>query len=282
MNKYNFASKCSNYMISNTYELLKNITHSFDMSLVLVVGQACNLKCKNCGNFCPISLPETRRYEIKSIIESLQIILDNVWHMNYLQIQGGEPFVYGNLPELLAFLQQQKKVKSIEIATNGMVMPADDILHAIKNDKRIGIRISDYKLSQAPIRLEARLKEMGIPVKYYRFAGETGEWTDLGGIDVLPVDDAETISHFDACAFNTCLTLENGELTYCSRATNAYKLQGFTRNNNDYLVVRNVAGFKQSLRDFVTNKHAMEACRYCNGTAKGEKIRPAIQMKVAD
>lgn len=163
-----------------------------------------------------------------------------------------------------------------------MVMPSDALLKAIKNDKRIGIRISDYKLSQTPIRLESRLEEMGIPVKYYKFAGNTSEWIDLGGIDILPVDDIETVSHFDACAFNTCLTLENGELTYCSRATNAYKLQGFNRNPDDYLIVRDVKGFKQSLKSFITNKHAMEACRYCNGTAKGEKIRPAIQMKATD
>lgn len=89
MNTYSFISKYANYMISKTDELLKNITHSFDISLVLVVGQACNLKCKNCGNFCPISLPETKRYDVKSIIESLRIILKNVYRMSYLQIQGG-------------------------------------------------------------------------------------------------------------------------------------------------------------------------------------------------
>lgn len=259
--------------------LFRRITRALDMSLVLVVGQACNLKCKNCGNFCPISLPETKHYNIKSVVESMEIILKNVHSINYLQIQGGEPFLYKDLLDLLIFLKQYRKIKNIVFATNGMILPSEAIMNQIKEDKRIEVRISDYKLSQTPKKLQVYLAEMGIPFSYYEFAGNNGEWSDLGGVDLMPVNEIEAKSHFETCAFNTCLTLENGELTYCSRATNSYKLQGFSRKSNDYLIISNKRDFKRNLRKFVKNRHVMEACRYCNGTNKGEKIQPAIQME---
>lgn len=104
----------------------------------------------------------------------------------------------------------------------------------------------------------------------------------FGGVDIVPVDDAEMRGHFETCAFNGCLTLEDGELSYCSRATKAYRLQGFMRNPDDYLIVSDEEGFKDRLKEFVRNRHAMEACRYCNGTMKGEKIKPAVQKETGE
>lgn len=101
----------------------RKVADSLKFSLVLVVGQACNLKCINCGNFCPISLPETRRYDINSIIKSLDIVYKNSHKIRYLQIQGGEPFVYSDLIKLMNWLRDKKKIVAIEIATNGMLIP---------------------------------------------------------------------------------------------------------------------------------------------------------------
>lgn len=269
-----------NYTAAKSKRLYRYITHSLDLEfLVLIVGRACNLKCKDCGNFCPDSPLQMMRYDVESIIGHLEIILKNVQYIDCLQIQGGEPFLYSDLPELLAFLRRQRKIKSIWFASNGMVQPSDLILNEIKKDDRVKISISDYKLSEFPEKLSEHLGEMGIPVEYYDFAGHTGEWTDLGGIDIVPVDDAEAKEHFATCAFNGCLTLEDGELSYCSRATNAYRLQGFMRKPDDYLTVSDEEGFKDKLREFVRNRHTMEACRYCNGTMKGEKIKPAVQKE---
>ena len=61
------------------------------------------------------------RYDIESIIGSLDIILKNAQHIDSLQIQGGEPFLYSDLPELLAFLRKQRKIKSIGFTSRGML-----------------------------------------------------------------------------------------------------------------------------------------------------------------
>ena len=93
--------------------------------LVLITGEACNLKCKNCGNFCPRAKRDMLRYDVNDIISDMNIFLQNVKSINSLQVQGGEPFLYSDLEKLLAFLGEQKKIKNIKIATNGTIIPSD-------------------------------------------------------------------------------------------------------------------------------------------------------------
>lgn len=255
----------------------RKVADPLKFSLVLVVGQACNLKCVNCGNFCPVSLPETRRYDVNSIIKSLDTVYQNIHKIRCLQIQGGGPFVYSDLVKLMNWLRDKKKIEIIEIATNGMLIPSEDVLNTLKSDKRIRVRISDYGISGIAKEFKAILDKMEIRNYYYKFAGGKGEWHNLGGVDIMPVSDREKKKHFNTCAFNTCRTLENGELTYCSRAANAYKLQNFVRDDRDFLRVEDSRDFRRKLKKFIRNPHAMEACRHCNGTVKGEKIIPAIQ-----
>lgn len=64
--------------------------------MVISVGQACNYKCRDCANFCPIAPQEYRRYSIESIISSLKPILNSAKYIERIQIQGGEPFVYSD------------------------------------------------------------------------------------------------------------------------------------------------------------------------------------------
>ena len=57
--------------------------------IVVSVGQACNFKCRDCGNFAPISPVEFRRYKVDDIISDLDTILKNVAKVSGIQIQGG-------------------------------------------------------------------------------------------------------------------------------------------------------------------------------------------------
>lgn len=57
--------------------------------IVVSVGQACNFRCRDCGNFAPISPAEFRRYKVEDIIDSLSSILKNVSKVVNIQIQGG-------------------------------------------------------------------------------------------------------------------------------------------------------------------------------------------------
>lgn len=72
--------------------------------MVLSVGQACSYKCKHCGNFAPYAPAEFMRYKLEDIISWMKQILEAVDNIRLLQIQGGEPFAYSELGELITRL----------------------------------------------------------------------------------------------------------------------------------------------------------------------------------
>lgn len=166
------------------------------------------------------------------------------------------------------------------IATNGSIMPPDEVLSIIKKYDVI-IRVSDYGIDHDKARgLMEKCRVMGIRCPYYEFASDTGKWNLLGGTEIEREQDDEIVAkRYRDCHFRGCLTLERGELSYCSRATNSYAIQHFKRKKGDYLKVRNDRRFAKNLKKYVIKRHFMEACRYCNGTDDRLMVEPAIQME---
>lgn len=249
--------------------------------LVLVVGNACSLRCKKCGNFCPITKPENRRYDLLAMERDLGNVLSCANHIGLLQIQGGEPFLHSDLGALLDYCAKEEKIWAIEIATNGTIMPSDALLEKIR---RLGvkIRISNYPVSREKGQaLHARCQELGIASSIYHFAHGKDEWADLGGVDTPKEEnDAVVRERYFSCAFKGCLTLENGELNRCSRIHVAHTLQGFMRRDDDHVDVTRKRGLKKRIRHYLEHVDFPEACRYCWGNTKDNLRRcpPAEQM----
>ena len=83
--------------------------------IVISVGQACNFRCRDCGNFAPLAPAECRRYDVDTIINNIQCILKYAPYIEGMGVQGGEPFVYNDLDKLLVYLGEQKKENRIRI-----------------------------------------------------------------------------------------------------------------------------------------------------------------------
>lgn len=76
-------------------------THGFDFKdifgsvipfLDIQVGTACNLRCK----YCNAKIPEMRQLQIftaKEVIDSVEILLDNIDKFLAVTLLGGEPFL---------------------------------------------------------------------------------------------------------------------------------------------------------------------------------------------
>ncbi len=101
----------------------------------------------------------------------------------------------------------------------------------------------------------------------------------MGGVDIQK-DEIDTMveQRFNECLFNKCLTLENGKLAYCSRATNAYRVQGFDYDAKDFLLVEKSLDFRKKLENYIIHPHYMKACIYCNGTSLKHRVKPAVQI----
>ena len=248
--------------------------------MVLHVGQMCNLRCKDCCNFVPYAPPESRRYPVEKIISDLETVFTVVGRIDRLQIQGGEPLIYSDLAKLLGYLGACREIVNIWIATNGMKVPDDELLH-ICSINNVAIRISDYPQNRGNLEafvLKARAHR--VTVNIYEFSTEESLWQDLGNINEVTrtVDNQIVQERFKNCEFRGCLTLADGEFHRCGRGVNASKVLGFKPAPGDLVEVRDNPNFRNDFITYVAYPQFETACRYCNGTLGSKKIPAAQQL----
>ncbi len=247
-------------------------------NMFICVGQACNLKCKNCGNLAPYSPKEYMRYDVNEIISDIASIL-KYFRIEHLGIQGGEPFLYSDIDRLLVYLGDHDDVCDITIATNGLIQPKAHTMELLHR-YNITVRISDYQnYNSTTVTLKKKLEDLGIRVKYYQFAGGTNSWSYMGGTEVTREEnDSEVQARFQNCDFRVCTTLENGRIAHCSRAMNAARVQGYDLSPGDTVTVRGNENLLNDITDYYDSFRFMESCRYCFGTSGTRKIDPAEQI----
>ncbi len=253
--------------------------------LVVSVGQACTLKCRDCANFSPYAKKGSLLYPCQDILSDLKRILDVCIYIDVVQVQGGEPFMYPELDKVLQLLISEKKVRNIHVATNGTVVP-ERLLDLLK-DKKVMVRISNYKVVDISKidKLCRVFDKNGITYEKYGFTKNDDKWIACGGPE-MPKEQEDKIvaDRFEKCLFNSCLTLENGYIGKCSRSIHAAIVQGFKPKQEDYIAVRECKNLRKELHKYndkciPKNKFFMEACRFCYGTFYGEEVEPAIQIK---
>lgn len=65
-------------------------------ALVVIVGQACSLKCKHCANFSPYAPNGTKRYTLEQIMSNLRLIFQSVCHIKKYRFREENHFCIQN------------------------------------------------------------------------------------------------------------------------------------------------------------------------------------------
>ncbi len=249
-------------------------------ALTVIVGQACSLKCKHCTNFSPFAPSSAKRYSFKKICDDLSVIFQSVYRVEKIQVQGGEPFLYPELSELLEFIRSSGKVDLLTVATNGTILPNEEVFESMQQN-RVRVRISNYPNvpNETVSRFLEKLRDYGLDIWIYDFASDDSMWYDMGGITEAPSDSSDEAvqRRFLNCPFHDCFTLENGKISRCGRAVMAGLLQDFTAGEHDLLPVASADDFTEKLWKYLDFPICMEACRHCFGTERG-KVLPAQQL----
>ncbi len=206
--------------------------------LVLWIGTRCSLHCKNCGNLIPYSVPES--YEIDKIIENLNYITQSVT-IEELQIQGGEPFTHKELDRIIVACAENHRIGKIEIATNGTIVPDDNLIAVLKKYKeRICVRFSEYSCvnsekRQAIINL---LLDNNINATIYQFIYGDGMWFDTGTTDTsLITDEQELKEMFGNCSNKYCWTLAEDNMVCCGKMIVLSQIKGMSLDNSNLINV---------------------------------------------
>ncbi len=225
--------------------------------LEMFITTKCNLRCKHCSNLIP-ALNSRQNYEISTLIEWLDELLSKIDCLYRLKIHGGEVFLYPRLTEFIAYVNNQPKIKSIRLTTNGTIIPADNILQSIAGSK-IVVQISDYRLPTTKTQqLIEKFKEFGVKYIYLR----DQQWKDFGEIIL------RDFNRFDDCSVKRCSSFYEGKIYVCSRAAIMTKSGYIPDDGISVYLPKNQ--LRQQLKKLYGGKLSI-ACNYCDGDTKYAK-----------
>lgn len=248
---------------------------------IVSLTTACTLNCKNCNMLTPYN-KQKRTYNLAFLKQDVDLLLSNVDFISNLVIVGGEPLLYKELPEYIEYVGQNysQKIGNIQIITNGMLMPSEQLIEIIKK-YNVEIRISDYtnavdyseKLNQLKGVLDSN------EIKWIAFKQD--EWLDFGFPEekLNMGNDREILrSHMLACQ-PMCPILHDGKIYYCTSAWAAEESGLYELDEDDVFdlrTIQNEEGREALLSYYMGNmpKGYISFCKACRGF--DEKLQKVI------
>jgi organic radical activating enzyme len=261
------------------------------LNTTLVVTLRCNLRCK----FCAVSAPyyaDPPHYTYENLIQSIDEYFKCVDKVEKFTINGGEPFLHAQLPEIMEYFKAYiDKIGMLEIITNGSVVPGERLLASLKHSDKIDILVDDYGsgLSKNVQKITAAFKEHGIKYRHRKYYGKDahcGGWVDLLDLSKKQRSDAETERIYKHCAYPGpfhCFVIFDRKAYICGVYKRCESLGIIPDIPDDYIDFSNtqasVSDKKERIRNFYNRKY-FTACAYCNGFCDDSpRFAPAEQLK---
>ena len=241
------------------------------------VTQRCNLRCKNCVFMMPY-FEKPVDFNIENTLQYIRRMLDCIDAIQILRILGGEPFLYHDLEEVVKEALNSPKVRTVEIVTNGTIVPPEEMLETLKNPK-LKIQISDYgKLSRNRDQIKELCDKHGINCVIR--GSDEKNWFDAGDLHFRGRNNTELKKQFKKCG-EICRNLHDGKLYFCPRAAFGTKL-GIPDVESDYVDFTKDTDRKQLRKEVyeLNQRRFILACNYCNeGTEEYVPIPVAEQLE---
>lgn len=258
-----------------------------------VVTLQCNLKCKLCAAHAPYY-----KQGYHPTVETLCLQIDRFFELvsfaGYFTLSGGEPFLRKDLDVLVRHLNQySKQIGTLELLTNGSILPCDNVLSAfVEYNGSTRFIIDHYGQSlsinaeKLGVLLSQSLPEAMIEFHDYFSANmHCGGWVDYG-VGKLPAKSTESAcERFKSCAVPQklkCLSYIDGVTYLCSQARRCIELgltvfdaqecvDLFDRDYTDYEIQSRIKNQYQL--------NMLQACRFCDGLCDdSRRFTPAEQL----
>lgn len=230
--------------------------------LVVVLGTKCSLRCRECNNLMPHFKPQ-QDLDIKTIINSLEVLTEKVNSILKCELIGGEPFLSNNLKPALEYVIQNAVIDSVEITTNGTILPSEDIIPLLQNTKVL-VRISDYGKLVNKEKILNFLDENHI--RYVIL--DLGSWVSPGGIEKRNRDEETLCRYYRKCNSGYyCKTLYEDKLFSCARAASLFALDYM--KEKEYVRIDNALK-PDDLKEFILRRFSI-ACDYCDMTVDDKR-----------
>lgn len=250
------------------------------------ITSRCTLHCSHCAMFTSYC-KDKRDCLIKDLKANFDQVFQLVDYVFEYTLFGGEPFLHGQLAEIISYLGNRytEKIGQIVVITNGTVLPGQELLLVLQKYKVI-LSISDYTAinpyAATLAEFVKKLDEYGI--QYY--INHEIEWKDhCFPSHSCDYDEEYLPEHMRVCGY-TCHSVNEGKLYYCDVAWGARKHTGYQDQADDYVdlykIQKEYPPEQAKLRILeycmgnVNEKGYMSLCKYCAGMgADNQRIIPA-------
>ncbi|EHH0537171.1 radical SAM protein [Campylobacter lari] len=257
--------------------------------LELVLTTKRTLRCESCNNLMQYFSPSNQyTCTFEGLKNSLDLLLSKIDSIGRVRIIGGEPLLFKDLPKLIDYLEEQKKILTFDILTNATIDFKDELIQRFKSSKKARkISISDYTKSpnlKVPLKQESilkKLKENNIAFSY----NTTDHWYDIDKIYKRGRSKEEIIKNYYNCQM-PCVSLmtseglndktlaPNGAVFVCPISSSLSRLKSLEEFNGDFI---NLDDNRERILEFYTQDF-YKSCDYCRDYSKAiKKIPIAIQ-----
>ncbi len=255
------TEKSSSIKAEELMNVLNNNEKFVIPRLVVNITDRCTLQCKECSALIPY-FKKRSEAEYDLLIQDIDKILNIVDEIICLEFIGGEPLLYSKLEALLQYTQKISKIKMVEITTNATIVPNEELIQVLKNEKTL-VQISEYKnIDKQKIgEVQKILEENSIKYKVL----EMDRWYSYGNADKRMRSKRELLYSYYYCNDNeSCRTLYDGKIFVCGRAAALYGIGKLTDNSSFLEVRQNDKITNENIKDFYLHKKYAEACDFCD------------------
>lgn len=238
--------------------------------IVVILTSRCTLRCKNCMNLMWAFHEKVIDVPLEETCESLRRILEAVDCVVTISVIGGEPFLADSFAGLMRFLQEQEKVLSIYITTNGTV-PIKDEWVPVLNKANVEIRVSSYE----HIVNQDSFVEFCVAngIKYSR--DQPDNWIDFGSMEQRNCEEDKLRFQYERCIFaRRCKTMWGDRLYACQVSGSLGeigKVSGISLKISESTDLRN------DLLEFLLTPN-IKACDYCEADFADLKSVPVAEQ----
>lgn len=274
-------------MLDNLDIYIKTINNAPDSNKVHIVHmgftvtEACTLKCKDCS-FLMQYYQHPKNIDIEKYRYCFDRFLDIVDYITEIRPIGGEPFVNPDMYKVLEWYYKNPKIGSLDVYTNGTIVPNDVTLNALKLPK-VKVHISDYGVVNKE-RLEKVLdvfeKEK---ISYSLRKYET--WQVGGNLACRNFTEQQKKEVFNKCFMTNCYSFIKDRFYGCPRAAHGINMGAIPDFKSDYIDFADEsvsdAELKRQLISLTKQRNYLESCNYCDGFDNHiDGVEPAVQVKI--
>jgi hypothetical protein len=249
-------------------------------AVALIPTDKCTLKCRDCSNHVPY-VENPMDYDLDKMVLSVENIVKAGYFIGDVTINSAEPFLYKPLPTLVNSLVSIPNIESIYIVSNATLMPSNELLESLRNDKVI-VRLSNYgELSSKFNDLIALFKE-----NHIRFE-ETNRISFWKYIDwKTHIDEPKQLQErYNRCTMNSrssSLFTSEGKAYLCLSA-NFLDLRGWIDipENERVDLLDTSSPIRPKLDALMNRKNYHTACRNCLSRGLSdtlERVPVAVQL----